>query len=212
MYTKEMPLALGGNISDPHAIADCSLGTGEEHRSIIGGYGALAEMSGAIVTFVTVLKCAITPIMEGEVFAAVAAADLTIYLDNLCAETAVVIPPTRRVYCDNKSGIDWIHGAVAMKGTKHYARKLYRGRHLQDAQIIDVIYIKTKDNGADKLTKKTFGRDHQYKTGLIQGHGLVQGMLIPGVVNTTPPVVVPRQKEQQQQSSAAASAKMEEEH
>ena len=196
LYTKDMPLALGGSIIDPGAVADCSLGTAEESRSVIGGFSTLCEKSGAILTFVKVLKCAITQIMEGEVYAAVEAADLTIYMNNLCAETAVEIPPVRQVYCDNKSGIDWLHGAVAMKGTKHYAKKLYRGRHLQAEGYINTQYIESIRNASDKLTKRTFGKDHVYKTAVIQGHGLLQALTarVAGVWSTEVPVIVSRNK------------------
>ena len=192
LHTSEMPLALGGKVVDPFGTADCSLGTAEESRSVIGGYVSLCDMSGAIHAFVKVLKCAITQIMEGEVYAAVEVADLTVYMNNLCAETGIQIPDVRRVYCDNKSGIDWIHGAVAMKGTKHYNRKLYRGRHLQMERVINTIYIQSPCNGADKLTKRTFGRDHVYKTALVQGHGLLLGLTVVGAWSAVRPVVESR--------------------
>jgi hypothetical protein len=196
LYTKDMPLALGGSIIDPRAVADCSLCTAEESKSVIGGYVTLCEKSGVILTFVKVQKCAITQIMEGEVYAAVEAADLTIYMSNLCAETTVEILPVRQVYCDNKSGIDWLHGAVAMKGTKPYAKKLYRGRHLQAEGFINMQCIESIRNASDKLTKRTFGKDRVYKTAVIQGHGLLQALRakIAGVWSTEVPVIVSRDK------------------
>jgi hypothetical protein len=59
---------------------------------------------------------------------------------------------------------------------------LYRIKHLIGDGEIEPVHIAGAISAADKCTKVTVGNDFSYKTAIIQGHSLVQGKLIPGVI------------------------------
>jgi hypothetical protein len=192
--SKDMPLALGGDSFEPYSVYDGGLGTMDEHRSVYGGYTTIGAGAGAHESCVKTLKCAITQIMEVEVYGQAAGCDANLYCRELAAELRLKIPQCLKVYCDNEAALDWGRDITSMKGTRHFAKKLYRVKHLYEDGDIEPMRIAGAINAADKCTKVTVGEDFLYKTAVIQGHGLVQGVNIPGVIERM--AVMKEKKEQ----------------
>jgi hypothetical protein len=195
VYSKDMPLALGGDKFEPCSTFDGGLGTMDEHRSLYGGFSTIGPGSGAHDSVVKTLKCAITQIMEVEVYGIAAGCDANLYCYELAKELHIPIGQPLKVFCDNKAAVDWSLDVTSMKGTRHFAKKLYRIKHLHKAGQIEPKFIEGIVNAADKLTKTTVGSDFSYKTGVIQGHALVQGMNIPGVIELVKPVKVKKRSD-----------------
>ena len=194
-HTKDMPLVLGGDKFEPQSVYDGALGTMDEHRSLYGGYTSIGPGAGAHDSCVKTLKCAITQIMEVEVYGLAAGCDANLYCRELANEMHIPIPRGLKVYCDNKAAMDWSQDITSMKGTRHFAKKLYRVKHLRKDGEISPMPIEGIVNAADKCTKVTVGEDFLFKTGTIQGHALVQGLNIPGVIEIVVPVKKKNRKE-----------------
>jgi len=179
--TRDAPLVLGGPIIDPELHSDASMATMDERRSIVACCATTGHGSGAIMATVTVTKCAVTSIFEGEVIAASNAIDIALYLTHAGQEMLFPVGDSRKVRVDNEAAVNWLKGSVSNKRSKHVDTKLYHARHMCESGAVCVEYVDTKVNMADILTKPLGVAQFRLLAGMILGHGLLEHLNIPGV-------------------------------
>lgn len=90
------------------------------------------------------------------------------------------------MWVDNKAEVDWVNGSISNKRTRHIDVRYYRARHMQEQGKVKFEYIPTEDNIADILTKPLLFKLFRKHAISILGHGLVQGLGIPGVFEELP--------------------------
>jgi len=125
-------------------------------------------------------KCAVASIWEAELIAGCEAVDTALYMTQACEELEYPVGPCRNVYVDNKAEIDWIHGSVSNKRSRHVDVKMYKTKHMDELGRVKFQHKSGDENPADILTKPLIGPVFEKHATTILGHGLVRGLGVEG--------------------------------
>ena len=179
--TINVPLVLGGPIIDPILYADASFAPLPDRKSICSHLVLSGSGSGCIYAHVSAPKCAVTSIFEAELIAGNNAATTAVYITKACQEMGYDVSNQRTIYIDNEAEIHWISGSVSNKRSKHVDIRLYASRHLQDQGHVLFMFVDTKNQLADLITKALSVPLFRPSAFILLGHGLIKKFNLIGV-------------------------------
>jgi hypothetical protein len=122
----------------------------------------------------------VTSIFEAELIAANEGVDSALYATELSNELEYPVEQCRNVFVDNEAEVAWIEGSVSNKRSKHLDVKMYKARHMHEAQKVSVQHKAGVENPADIFTKPLVGQVFLKHAITVQGHELIRGLGIEG--------------------------------
>jgi hypothetical protein len=169
-----MPLILGGTEDiQPHGYSDASLGTGPKSRSISGHLVSLNSTAGAIYAKSSAQISTRMSSWEAELDGVSTAMKSLIRILNILQELKISHIPMAKLYNDNFSMIEFVHGKGVAKGVRHMELRMWYVREKYMQGKINLEYMAGSNLPADKLTKLGSVEDHRNFAHAIMGHKLL---------------------------------------
>jgi hypothetical protein len=173
--TKYMPLILGGELDvEVNGFSDASLGTGPKSRSVAGHFSKLNLKAGAISAKATAQQSVRMSSWEAELDGVSIAMKSLLRILNILSELGVHHKPQAKLFNDNLSMIEFIHGKGVAKGVRHMELRMWFVRENYRKGKVDLEYLSGKVLPADKLTKLGNVEDHKAFAFAIMGHELLE--------------------------------------
>ena len=158
--TINIPLVMGGLVTDPVGYSDASVGTGNKGRSIIASICKMNERAGAVDATTTSSNSVHLSSYTSELEAATMTSRKLQEVRNICTVMKREIPEIIKMYSDNEAMISYIKGMATGKHAKSMMLHLYYLRENYERMDIDIRHMDGNVIPTDKLTKLGTAKEH----------------------------------------------------
>ena len=123
------------------------------------GYATFLE--GCAVSVKSVMqKVVAISVTESEINAAVQSVQDMIYVKKVIISLGLKVSQPMNIYIDNKGAIDLINNWSVCGRTRHMDTKCLFLRELKENNIVEPVWISTKENPVDMFTKNVSTKDY----------------------------------------------------
>jgi len=139
-----------------NGIADSDFAKCPVTRKCVSGYSTFLE--GAPITVKSVMqKIVALSVMEAKTIAGVQCAQDMLYIKQLLESMELKVELPMKLEIDNSGAVDLANNWSAGGRTRHMETRMFFLRDLKEAGVIDVHWLKGKENPVDLFTKNLPG-------------------------------------------------------
>jgi hypothetical protein len=150
--TRKHGLLFSGSSQPLNGFSDADYGGDLDHRRSTTGY-IFTHNGGPVAWCSRRQTCTTLSTTEAEYVAASETSREAIWLRHLLQDIDLANPNPVKIHCDNQSAIQLVRNPVLHARTKHINIRYHFIRDQLESNKIDIIYIETKMQIADILTK-----------------------------------------------------------
>ena len=166
--TSEVTLTLGGEKIEIIAYSDSSYGTGKNGRGVNGTMIKLNDSAGAVIAKSMISKYVRLSSFESELEALNTTIKMVKWV-KFVAEGLLGQPIETKIFGDNQTMINFVHGEVEIKSSKHMEIKMYHAVEEYAKGTFEMRFMSGEMIPADVLTKVCTKERFQRFIGEVQG-------------------------------------------